>query len=122
MSLNDLKEMTLKAALGTGARTTVVLDATKPNVKVPQHLLREKKLALDLGYNLPTPTTDIDFDDAGFSVTLSFNRTPTACFVPWAALITVLSPSVTGSWEVPEESDEPQPAPESARGGLKLVK
>lgn len=121
MSLNDLKEMTLKAALGTGAKTTVILDATKPRVGVPQHLLRETKLALDLGYNLPTPT-DIDFDDTGFSVTLSFNRTPTACFIPWASLITVLSPGVTGSWEVPEESDEPQPAAEPARGGLKLVK
>lgn len=119
MSLNDLKEMTLKAALGTGARITVILDATKPRVKVPQHLLRETKLALDLGYNLPTPTTDIDFNDTGFSVTLSFNRAPSACFIPWTALIAVISPVVSPR-EVPE-SDEPQPVP-GLRGGLKLVK
>lgn len=121
--MNELKEMTLKAALGTGAMATVVLDATKPRVVVPQHLLHETKLALNLGYNLPTPTTDIDFDDMGFSATLSFNRTPTACYVPWASLIAVLSPGVTGSWEIEEESDEPVPTTKPARSsGLKLVK
>ena len=72
------------------------LDARRPDVVVPASL-RRAQLSLVLGLNLPVPLRDLLIDDKGFSVTLSFNRTPSAVFVPWAAVFLLVGDSGIGS-------------------------
>ncbi len=51
----------------------------------PDHATKPH-LALDLGLNLPVPIADLVIDDRGWRATLSFNRRPCWCDVPWSAV------------------------------------
>ena len=120
MSLNDLKKLTLEAALATGEKVTIVLNPQWPGAEVPQ----QHRHTNGLGYNLPRPTTDIDFGAAGLGVTLSFNGQPERCYIPWEALQAVVCSTLHGAWALDPmpTAQAPAPAIEPTRGGLKLVK
>lgn len=46
-------------------------------------------LIVEYGLSLPVPIPELHVDEAGIRATLSFNRTPHATFIPWAAVRSV---------------------------------
>jgi len=65
------------------------LDARVDTVIVPVPLRNTAQLALEIGYNLAVPIPDLTVDERGISATLSFNRQPFFCFIPWKALFAI---------------------------------
>lgn len=64
----------------------VHLDPRTPGVVVPEYLRNQPQLVLQVGLNLVIPIPDLEVDDEGVFGTLSFNRSPFYCRVPWAAV------------------------------------
>lgn len=62
------------------------LDPRKPEVAVPQWFKAQPQLVLQVGLNMPVPIPDLDVDDDGVTCTLSFNRSPHWCKLPWSAI------------------------------------
>lgn len=93
-----LKRAVLESIFATGASAFVHLDATLPDVSVPEGQ-RKTHLCLQVGLNLPVPIKDLHIDDDGIECTLSFNRTPCRCFVPWDAVFGLRSDMATDTWQ-----------------------
>jgi hypothetical protein len=82
------------------------LDPRKKEVIVPKWLKDQLQLVLQIGYDLPIPIPDLFIDDSGVSATLSFNRSPFACYVPWNSLFALVGDDGRGMvWmsEMPAE-------------------
>jgi stringent starvation protein B len=82
------------------------LDPRHDEVKVPPWFKRQPQLVLQVGLNMPVPIPDLNVDDDGVSCTLSFNRTPFFCYVPWAAIYALVGEDHRGMvWpdDVPAE-------------------
>lgn len=62
------------------------LDPRAPGVVVPAWFKQQPQLVLQVGMNLPVPIPDLYFDDEKMSCTLSFNRSPFFCIIPWDAV------------------------------------
>src|SRR6185437_11844797 len=63
-------------------------------------------LVLQVGMNMPVPIPDLRLDDEGMSCTLSFNRAPFFCVVPWSAVFAMVGEDGRGMvWpdDVPAE-------------------
>jgi stringent starvation protein B len=86
----------------------VFLDPRKEAVAVPKGFLKQAELVLRVGYSLTPPIPDLEIGDDHISCTLSFNRTPTWCKLPFAAIYAVISDSdgrgVIWPEDVPVES------------------
>ncbi|HTJ81031.1 MAG TPA: hypothetical protein VL400_04885 [Polyangiaceae bacterium] len=72
----------------------VFLDPRKDGVVVPKHLGKQAELVLRLGHDLRPPIPDLDIGDAGVTCTLSFNRSPFLCHLPWSAVFAIISDDV----------------------------
>jgi len=84
----------------------VHLDPRLEGVVVPPWLAEQPQLVLQLGYDLPIPIDDLAVDAQGWRATLSFNRSPFLCTVPWAAVFAVVDEEGRGMlWpeSLPEE-------------------
>lgn len=84
----------------------VVLDARRDGVEVPQHLKGDCALKLQVGLGLHPPIHDLKCTEAGISGTLSFNRQPFHCTLPWDAIFALVDSKSYGKvWEdeLPEE-------------------
>lgn len=68
----------------------VHLDPRIQGVMLPPNYKRQSHLVLQYGLNMPIPIHDLQIDDQGIAATLSFNRSPTWTFVPWAAIFAVI--------------------------------
>ena len=68
----------------------VHLDPRRDDVMVPAWLTNQAQLVLQVGLDMPVPIPDLRVDDAGVFGTLSFNRTPFTCAVPWDAVFAVV--------------------------------
>src|SRR5258708_15296020 len=77
-----------EVALALLERTSVFvpLDPRVPTVVVPPGFKKQAQLVLQVGLNMPVPIRDLQLDDEGMSCTLSFNRTPFFCVVPWSSV------------------------------------
>ncbi|MFO0565770.1 MAG: ClpXP protease specificity-enhancing factor SspB [Polyangiaceae bacterium] len=64
----------------------VHLDPRKDEVRVPQWFKKQPHLVLQIGLNMPVPIRDLEVNDDSISCTLSFNRSPFFCFLPWSAI------------------------------------
>jgi len=64
----------------------VHLDPRMDTVAVPQWYRSEPQLVLQIGFDMPVPIRDLEVDSDGVYGTLSFNRTPFTCEVPWEAV------------------------------------
>lgn len=80
----DKKELMLH--LMEDAWVFVYLDPRREGVNLPAHLLSEKHLILQYGYNMPVPIADLAVDERGISATLSFRRISHMTFIPWSAV------------------------------------
>ena len=69
-----------------GPSLFVHLDPRRPGVIVPKWLANQPQLVLQLGLNLAVRIPDLVVDDDGICCTLSFNRSPFWCRLPWAAV------------------------------------
>lgn len=74
----------------------VHLDPRPTEVRVPSGFKKQPQLALQIGLNLPVPIRDLQIDDEGISCTLSFNRSPHFCFVPWSAVFALVGEDSRG--------------------------
>jgi stringent starvation protein B len=78
------KEVAL--ALLERASVFVHLDPRVEGVAVPPWFKRQFQLVLQIGLNMAVPIPDLDVDDTGIRCTLSFNRSPFLCMLPWKAV------------------------------------
>jgi stringent starvation protein B len=102
----------------------VHLDPRGAGVVVPPWFKRQPQLVLQIGLNLPVPIEDLRLDDEGMCCTLSFNRSPFYCVVPWVSVFAMVGDDGRGMvWpdEVPPEIAKQRPQetekePRRARG------
>ncbi|MBT8466432.1 MAG: hypothetical protein HKP36_02960 [Myxococcales bacterium] len=64
----------------------VHLDPRMDTVAVPHWYRAEPQLVLQIGYDMPVPIRDLEVGADGVYGTLSFNRTPFTCQIPWEAV------------------------------------
>jgi stringent starvation protein B len=98
----------------------VHLDPRQAAVMVPPWFKKQPQLVLQIGLNMPVPIPDLRLDDDGMSCTLSFNRSPFFCAVPWASVFAMVGEDGRGMvWpdDVPSEvplARQGQPPPPAA--------
>src|SRR5262249_23624661 len=98
------KEVAL--ALLEGPSVYVHLDPRRAGVVVPKWFLGQAQLVLQVGLNMPIPIPDLNVDDEGVTCTLSCNRAPCWCVLPWAAVYALVGEDGRGMiWpnDVPPE-------------------
>jgi len=78
------KEVAL--ALLEGPSMFVHLDPRRPGVLVPPRFRDKPQLVLQIGLNMFVPIPDLKCDDEGITCTLSFDRAPFWCRMPWSAV------------------------------------
>ncbi len=79
-------------ALDLLERTSVFvhLDPRRPGVVVPQGFLKQPQLVLQIGLNMAISIPDLDVGEDGISCTLSFNKRPHFCSLPWSAIYALI--------------------------------
>jgi stringent starvation protein B len=100
----------------------VHLDPRPADVRIPSWFKKQPQLALQIGLNLPVPIRDLQIDDEGVSCTLSFNRSPHFCFIPWHAVFALVGEDGRGMvWpdSVPAEITVAQQTSATPPGGAK---
>jgi stringent starvation protein B len=106
-------------ALLQGPSLYIHLDPRKPEVVVPTYFKKQPQLVLQVGLNMAINIPDLKVDDEGVTCTLSFNRHPFWCRLPWTAVYALVGEDMKGMiWpdEVPAEVAA-QRDPKAARGG-----
>ncbi|HEX8791836.1 MAG TPA: ClpXP protease specificity-enhancing factor SspB [Polyangiaceae bacterium] len=84
----------------------VHLDPRQAAVVVPPWFKKQPQLVLQIGLNMAIPIPDLRLDDEGMSCTLSFNRSPFFCVVPWTSVFAIVGDDARGMvWpdDVPAE-------------------
>lgn len=82
------------------------LDPRRPGVVVPKWLANQPQLVLQIGMNMTIAIPDLKVEEEGISCTLSFQRTPIWCRLPWSAIWAMVGESQRGMvWpdDVPPE-------------------
>jgi hypothetical protein len=69
----------------------VHLDPRRKGVVVPDWLAGKPQLVLQIGLNFAIPIHDLVIDDDGVRCTLSFNRSPFFCVLPWSAVYALVA-------------------------------
>jgi stringent starvation protein B len=98
------KEVAL--ALLERGHVSIHLDPRSAGVVVPAWFKRQPQLVLQVGYNMPVNIPDLRIDESGMSCTLSFNRSPFFCIVPWSSVYAMVGDDGRGMvWpeDVPPE-------------------
>jgi stringent starvation protein B len=123
-SLLPPKREVVLSFLGRGT-LRVFVDARKPGVTVPRGLTQQAELVLRVGYALNPPIPDLDIGADAIGCTLSFNRVPAWCRLPYEAIYAIVSDSdgrgVVWPDDVPIESQilqsaAPRPSARPERG------
>jgi stringent starvation protein B len=83
------KHLVAEALLDEGG-LFVHFDPRVPGVVAPVHFKSQPQLVFQFGRGLVVPIPDLLVDEEGISGTLSFSRTPHACFVPWEAVFALV--------------------------------
>jgi stringent starvation protein B len=68
----------------------VHVDASQPEVSVPERFHGDPRLVLRFGYGLTPAIVDLSIDDDGLGGTLSFGGLPHRCVLPWPAIYAVV--------------------------------
>ncbi len=74
----------------------VHLDPRCTGVAVPAWFKKQPQLVLQIGLNMAIPIPDLRLDDEGMSCTLSFNRSPFYCVVPWTSVFAIVGDDAKG--------------------------
>ena len=84
----------------------VHLDPRDERVRVPKWFKNQPQLVLQIGLNMAVRIPDLDIDEDAVSCTLSFNRSPHFCYVPWSSIYALVGEDGRGMvWpeDVPAE-------------------
>ena len=114
-------------ALLQGSMVSVYLDPRGEDVHVPPWFKKQPQLMLQIGLNMPVPIPDLDVGDEALSCTLSFNRRPEFCRIPWRAIYALVGQDGRGMiWpdDVPAEvaaQAQGRPTAPKQRGHLRAV-
>lgn len=81
----------------------VFFDARRDGIYVPRSHKNNPGLILELGYDLPVPIPDLELLDRGFFATLSFDRAPFRCFVPWEHVFAIMDKATGKGVAWPED-------------------
>ena len=84
----------------------VHLDPRIGGMIVPQWLRNQPQLVLQIGLDMPIPIPDLRVDDEGVYGTLSFQRAPFTCRIPWRGVFALVGEDGRGMvWpeDLPEE-------------------
>lgn len=106
-------------ALLKGPSLYVHLDPRVDDAVVPKWFKKQHQLVLQVGLNMAVPIPDLEVGDDGIVATLSFNRSPFWCFMPWTAIYALVGEDGRGMvWpdDVPSEL-----APKTQKPNLKVV-
>jgi hypothetical protein len=79
------KQDVARALLLSGS-VFIHLDPRREGVAVPKWLRRQPQLVLQVGLDMAIPIPDLRVDERGIYGTLSFNRSPFTCLLPWEAI------------------------------------
>jgi stringent starvation protein B len=82
------------------------LDPRSDQVKVPPWFKKQPQLVLQVGHNMAVRIPDLDVGEEALSCTLSFNRSPHFCWIPWGAVFALVGENGRGMvWpdDVPKE-------------------
>jgi stringent starvation protein B len=82
------------------------LDPRKDEVRVPPWFKKQPQLVLQVGLNMAVRIPDLDIGEDAVSCTLSFNRSPFFCWVPWSAVFALVAEDGKGVlWpnDIPQE-------------------
>lgn len=93
-------------ALLQGSMVSVYLDPRGEEVRVPPWFKKQAQLMLQIGLNMPVPIPDLDVGEEALSCTLSFNRRPEFCRIPWRSIYALVGQDGRGMiWpdDVPPE-------------------
>lgn len=74
------------ALVQTASSVFIHLDPRGAEVIVPSWFKSQPELVLQIGLNLVPPIVDLDIGADALSATLSFNRRPEYCKIPWSAI------------------------------------
>jgi stringent starvation protein B len=109
-----------------GPSLFVHLDPRREGVTVPERFRKQSQLVLQLGLNMAVRIADLEVTEEGITGTLSFNRTPQWCVVPWSAVFALVGEDGRGMvWpeDVPPELAAAGPRPKlQAVGPSKATK
>jgi Stringent starvation protein B len=83
-------------ALLQGPSVFIHLDPRKPEVVVPSYFKKQPQLVLQVGLNMAIAIPDLKVDDEGVTCTLSFNRRPFWCRLPWTAIYALVGEALDG--------------------------
>jgi len=114
-------------ALLEQASMYIHLDPRAGSVQVPASFKNQPQLVLQVGLNMAVAIPDLHVDDHGLSCTLSFNRTPFFCMIPWPAVFALVGENgqaMVWAEDVPAEvaaQAQAQKAPEKPRTHLRSV-
>jgi hypothetical protein len=98
------------------------LDPRRPDVLVPKGFMGQPQLVLQVGLNMAIPIPDLHIDEVGISCTLSFNRAPFWCRIPWSAIYALVGEDGRGGvWaeDVPPEIQQQKQSPGPKGAGAK---
>jgi stringent starvation protein B len=87
-TLPPKKEVAL--ALLERSSVYIHLDPRQTAVIVPPWYKKQPQLVLQVGTNMHVPIPDLRVDEEGMSCTLSFNRAPFFCVIPWASVFAMV--------------------------------
>ncbi|HVU01456.1 MAG TPA: ClpXP protease specificity-enhancing factor SspB [Polyangiaceae bacterium] len=82
------------------------LDPRGEDVRVPPWFKKQPQLVLQVGLNMAVRIPDLDVGDEAVSCTLSFNRSPFFCWIPWRAVFALVGDDGKGMmWpsDIPKE-------------------
>src|SRR4051812_8593669 len=103
-------------ALLEQASMYIHLDPRADSVQVPAWFKKQPQLVLQVGLNMAVPIPDLHVDETGLSCTLSFNRAPFFCMIPWPAVFALVGENgraMVWAEDVPAEVAAQAPAPEA---------
>jgi stringent starvation protein B len=119
------KKKDVALALLEQASVFVHLDPRMDKVFVPPWFKNKPQLVLQIGLNMAIPIPDLEVDDAGLSCTLSFNRSPHHCRIPWNAVFALVGDNGRGMvWPddvPPEVAAEAEKQAKAAQAKAKLA-
>lgn len=68
----------------------VVVNPAHPEVELPRPLRESgQPVALHIGFRMAVPIPDLTVGEAGIEATLSFNRSPHHCRLPWSSIVQI---------------------------------
>jgi len=89
-SVANLKRIVVERLLEMEDHFLVVIDPRCEGVAIPKDLIdAAQPVGLSIGRRLTVPIPDLEVNDEGLCGTLSFNRTPFHCVLPWPCVIQV---------------------------------